>query len=1479
MTSDDNKSAHPPAAHVTRVVRPRRWPRQVAIGLAVTGAMLGTAYWYLGRETTLQSIVQKVSSASGGKITMSGVTGSLYGAMHIRHAVYRTPEQVVTADNIDIAWSPWQYLSKGIAISELHVAQLRMDTLRESPPATMPASLAPPFTLALGDARIARLIMTKGGAAPTEIDDLRFNLHGDKQRWVLTGGSALTPWGLATAEGSIGARQPFKLAANASLTQTSAKPGQKPARLNLHAGGDLNATVINADGVSGKAVGEARLALAPFAPIALRELAIHASHLDPDILNPGLPSADLALAVAAHIGADRSVSGSVSIDNQGPFGTVDHQRLPLHALRARLDGNLSALRIADVLADFGGAGKFTGSGAVQRAPDEQGLGVASFTLHTDRLDLRQLVSSIKATSIAGDIRLVNDHQGQTLSAQLVDKGMRLDAQASLANNVVLVKQALLSAGASRVHLTGSAALTGDKAFKVQASAVKFNPASFGDFPDADLNADVNAAGTLAPAWKLGAEVALRPSRLFNQPLSGQASFNADAAHVSKVAANLALGKNSVELHGAFGAPGEQLLWHVSGRDLALARPGMGGSVDASGAVSGSMAAPRTSFTVDAKGLGWAKTARPAGDSLLHASGEAQLAQAAKDGRRAIEVNARGKAQNLNPAAFGSPLAGSINGDFEASAHLGAAWHGAFKLALAPSTLSNAPLWGHANLAADATRVSKADVDLHVGPNIVSAKGGFGARDDRLDWRIDASQLAALGPDFAGTLRGAGTLTGSMQAPSLSAALDGADLKLLGGHQLKTLHASASLGAGHSGADPLVADVELTGYALAGAPKLASAHLQTSGTRAAHTLRLAARGEAVDLLAELHGGWSGGAWNGTIATLRNQGRYAFALQAPAALRLAGAPGSGVLGLARPQQIALGNAVIRLPDGTIDIASLNKDGGHWSSKGVAAGVPLHYLAQFSPAVEDNLRGDLALGAQWALDLHTAPKAGAAPVLNGMLHVFRERGDIIAGAEVPVVLGLRTLDLRADVAGGALRMQAQIDGTRAGTARVDATAAMQDGRLGNASPLKLSATADMGSIAWLAPLAGQPGLELDGALKLALTGAGTVGAPTLNGTVTGDKLALRWTEQGVKLRNGVLRAQLAGDQLLLQRLSFDGNQGHVNADGAVRFAGGEASMNLKLVADQLEALSRPDRTVVVSGQGTLVRDAKRFAVEGKFRADRALIELAPLGRPTMSDDVIVLGRTSPAAAARERASMPLAVDIEADLGDAFRLRGMGLDAELAGTLHLRTSAGKPPRVNGGIRVVNGTYKAYGQNLTIERGVLTFSGAYDNPSLNILAVRKRPEDTQLSETNVEAGVQVRGTALAPDAKLVSTPSVTDSEKLSWLVLGHGMEGTSGNEASVLSAAAGALLGGSGGGGFQSKIANALGVDELGLSQAKGLESTVVTVGKRISARAFISFEQGASTASSLVKLRYKLNPRVTLQFQTGTNTALDVLYSWTFD
>jgi translocation and assembly module TamB len=313
----------------------------------------------------------------------------------------------------------------------------------------------------------------------------------------------------------------------------------------------------------------------------------------------------------------------------------------------------------------------------------------------------------------------------------------------------------------------------------------------------------------------------------------------------------------------------------------------------------------------------------------------------------------------------------------------------------------------------------------------------------------------------------------------------------------------------------------------------------------------------------------------------------------------------------------------------------------------------------------------------------------------------------------------------------------------------------------------------------------------------------------------------------------------------------------------------MNLRLVADKLEALSRPDRTVIVSGQATVVRDASRFAVEGKFKADRALIEFAPQDRPTISDDVIVLGRGRNRCRRRKGKGGAADVDLTADLGDDFHLRGLGIDAYLAGSVRVRMVGDDAPRINGSVRTASGTYAAYGQRLAIERGVVTFSGPTTtrrSTCWRCASARGRAAQRDQCRSR-RAGARHGAVA---EAKLVSTPNVPDSEKLSWLVLGHGMEGTTGNEADVLSAAAGALLGGKGGtGGIQSKLANSLGVDELGVRQgAPGTAGAGKHGGHGRQAHflaPYLSFEQGAATASSLVRLRYKLTPRFTLQFQTG--------------
>jgi len=132
------------------------------------------------------------------------------------------------------------------------------------------------------------------------------------------------------------------------------------------------------------------------------------------------------------------------------------------------------------------------------------------------------------------------------------------------------------------------------------------------------------------------------------------------------------------------------------------------------------------------------------------------------------------------------------------------------------------------------------------------------------------------------------------------------------------------------------------------------------------------------------------------------------------------------------------------------------------------------------------------------------------------------------------------------------------------------------------------------------------------------------------------------------------------------------------------------------------------------------------------------------------------------------------------------------------------------------------------------------------------------------------------PLVRLVSTPDVPDAEKLSWIVLGR-VPDTSGVDSSLLLAAAGSILGGQ----SSSQLGKTLGIDQFSLSQQTGEDSQQVqklTVGKQLSSRARISYEQSLNVAGSVTIFSYTLTPRITIVTRTGTEDALDIFYTFRF-
>jgi translocation and assembly module TamB len=221
---------------------------------------------------------------------------------------------------------------------------------------------------------------------------------------------------------------------------------------------------------------------------------------------------------------------------------------------------------------------------------------------------------------------------------------------------------------------------------------------------------------------------------------------------------------------------------------------------------------------------------------------------------------------------------------------------------------------------------------------------------------------------------------------------------------------------------------------------------------------------------------------------------------------------------------------------------------------------------------------------------------------------------------------------------------------------------------------------------------------------------------------------------------------------------------------------------------------------------------------------------------------------------------------LGDDVKVAGYGFDGKVHGQLAVHVRPGHTATGRGAVQV-SGTYQAYGQNLTIERGRLMFAGTrLDNPGLDIRAVR------ELRAQDVTVGIAIRGTAQQPVLTVFSDPAMEQAEALSYLVTGRPLNALSGGESDALNTAAQAL-GGLAGNRLAKSIGSRLGL-EAGVASSEALGGSAFTAGKYLSPRLFISYGVGLFTPGQVITLRYTLNRF--LQFEaenatTGTRASLN--------
>lgn len=469
-----------------------------------------------------------------------------------------------------------------------------------------------------------------------------------------------------------------------------------------------------------------------------------------------------------------------------------------------------------------------------------------------------------------------------------------------------------------------------------------------------------------------------------------------------------------------------------------------------------------------------------------------------------------------------------------------------------------------------------------------------------------------------------------------------------------------------------------------------------------------------------------------------------------------------------------------------------------------------------------------------------------------------------------------------------------------------------LNSTAPWQARLKTDTPDLGWMTEFLGEA-WQTEGRFFGELMVTGTPARPIASGRFRGEKMAVRLPEQGLNLANGEMVIDLDNNFLRVSKMGFDSvhqpiprtlrlgardeiaaltaKPGRLEISGemAVDRSKGPGNAFLDIHLDRLGAWQLPDQWILLSGAGRLTMQGDTFGAKGQLAVDAGYWQLAASGNPRLSDDVIVTRPGKEKSVNNLRPKLDL--DITTDLGKNFLFTGAGLSSRLVGDIRLRASGRDLPRASGNIRARDGRFNAYGQQLDIERGILTFQGLLDNPALDVRAVRKG--------LPVEAGVQISGTAQKPVIKLISDPELPEAEKLAWLVLGHGPEQMGAGDATVLLSAAGGLLGNNSGNVIQELKKN-FGIDEFGVRQGNidgsgGRQPTsrvvgsstdttaatgnqIFSVGKRLSSNALLSYEQTLGKAEGIVKLTVNLTRQISIVGRAGSDNALDIFYAISF-
>ncbi|RDH91364.1 MAG: DUF490 domain-containing protein [endosymbiont of Seepiophila jonesi] len=713
----------------------------------------------------------------------------------------------------------------------------------------------------------------------------------------------------------------------------------------------------------------------------------------------------------------------------------------------------------------------------------------------------------------------------------------------------------------------------------------------------------------------------------------------------------------------------------------------------------------------------------------------------------------------------------------------------------------------------------------------------------LEWSLQADDLASLWPGLSGSLQGEGRLSGSRETPQIHADISGKAISFEA-HEVAELQVQAELDLSRN----QQVELDLAAQGLkSGALQWKQLSLSAKGARTAHHIELhlvsqqaPAAQLTIDAGLDENNSWSGHLQ--TLAlTLPEIGRWD--LEHPTAFTLA----------AKTQQVQ--NLCLAAHEGRL-CADFDRNAEHgWKAKLDAPAFPLTFFQQWLPP-ELALTGHSDLAA----DFHTDPE-----------------GTILGRADIKLPKGELVFELngeprRVDFSGGGLQGKLDAKGAHAeitipladlgeidGEIRLPGlnTADLDPDRQPMAGHLKARIN-DLG----LASVAAPQLQNVEGFIDVDFSLSGLLGKPEIKGKAELKEGALDIPELGLELRDiGInIKAPTLGRLVLQGKVSSGGGILTLEGDTLAKPAEGYPT-RLKIQGKDWVAVNIPEAEMHVSPDLLILHTSKRSELDGEIHIPYGRIRPRELPASTVSDtpDLVIVGRDAPQ---QEQNDPNFHSKLRIIFGDRVSFEGFGLRADLTGNLLLIDEPGRPVIGRGRVGVTDGTYRAYGQDLKIKRGYALFADSpVDNPGLDVQAVREAGE--------VTASLRVSGTLKTPKLSLYSTPTMTQSEIVSYLLTGH-PPGESSGDVNIVAA-----LQAAGVGSLATEAGRQLGLEELRIEAGNSLAEASVVAGTYLSPRLYVQYVNELATRETKLRLRYDLTDKLQIQTETGRSQGVDLFYT----